>query len=80
MIVVQVRDRAWFSEPVRRDNPRALARRLSTIQAYKPCSISPLTLISNVALHFTDCLALKIGYLLIMVQDSVSLVLYIGNL
>ena len=32
--------------PVRRDNPRALARRLSTIQAHKPCSISHLS--SNV--------------------------------
>ena len=26
--------------PVRRDNPRALARGLSTVQAHKPCSIS----------------------------------------
>ena len=26
--------------PVPRDNPRALARGLSTIQAHKPCSIS----------------------------------------
>ena len=26
--------------PVRRDNPRALARRLSTVQTHKPCSIS----------------------------------------
>ena len=26
--------------PVRRDNPQALARGLSTIQAHKPCSIS----------------------------------------
>ena len=28
--------------PVRRDNPRALARGLSTVQAHKPCSISYL--------------------------------------
>ena len=26
--------------PVRKDNPRALARGLSTVQAHKPCSIS----------------------------------------
>ena len=26
--------------PVRRDNPRALARGLSTVHAHKPCSIS----------------------------------------
>ena len=26
--------------PVRRDNPRALARGLLTVQVYKPCSIS----------------------------------------
>ena len=25
--------------PVRRDNPRALARGLSTVQAHKPCSM-----------------------------------------
>ena len=25
--------------PVRRDNPRALARGLSTVQAHKPCSV-----------------------------------------
>ena len=35
--------------PVRRDNPRALARGLSTVQAHKPCSIS-CTLISSVDL------------------------------
>ena len=28
--------------PVRRDNPRALARGLSTVQVHKPCSISHL--------------------------------------
>ena len=41
--------------PVRRDNPRALARGLSTVQAHKPCSISlvPLshTMISGVDLE-----------------------------
>ena len=30
--------------PVRRDNPRALARGLSTVQAHKPCSISSVDL------------------------------------
>ena len=38
--------------PVRRDNPRALARGLSTVQAHKPCSISLVhcTTISSVDL------------------------------
>ena len=35
--------------PVRRDNPRALARGLSTVQAHKPCFISR-TMISSVDL------------------------------
>ena len=35
--------------PVRRNNPRALARGLSTVQAHKPCSISR-TMISSVDL------------------------------
>ena len=46
--VFLVRDRAWFvrlygkiiPELGRGDNPRALARGLSTVQAHKPCSIS----------------------------------------
>ena len=33
--------------PVRRDNPRALARGLSTVQAHKPCYVS-CTIISSV--------------------------------
>ena len=36
--------------PVRRDNPRALARGLSTVQAHKPCSISLCTTITSVDL------------------------------
>ena len=35
--------------PVRRDNPRALARGLSTVQALKPCSMT-CTMISSVDL------------------------------
>ena len=36
--------------PVRRDNPRALARGLSTVHANKPCSISLSTMIFSVDL------------------------------
>ena len=32
--------------PVRRDNPRALARGLSTVQAHKPCYVSCTTISS----------------------------------
>ena len=35
--------------PVRRDNPRALARGLSTVQVHKPCSLTT-TMISSVDL------------------------------
>ena len=49
--------------PVRRDNPRALARGLSTVLAHKPCSIS---LVPH--LHSTEYLLLKIGYLWNVVQ------------
>ena len=34
--------------PVRRDNPRALASGLSIVQADNPCSISLVTIISNI--------------------------------
>ena len=36
--------------PVRRDNPRALARGLSTVQAHKPCSISLVPQLTSVDL------------------------------
>ena len=54
--------------PVRRDNPRALARGLSTVQAHEPYSISLLPLYPVLTLHITDYLELKIGYLWIVVQ------------
>ena len=38
--------------PVRRDNPRALARGLSTGQAHKPCSISLVTITSVDLAHY----------------------------
>ena len=38
--------------PVRRDNSRALARGLSTVQAHKPCSISLVPLTSVDLVHY----------------------------
>ena len=38
--------------PVRRDNPRALARGLSTVQAHKPCSITCTTITSVDLAHY----------------------------
>ena len=38
--------------PVRRDNPRALARGLSTVQAHKPCSISRTKITSVDLAHY----------------------------
>ena len=46
--------------PVRRDNPRALARGLSIVQT----------------LHITEYLAIKIGYLWIVVQEDLT---YLSN-
>ena len=40
--------------PVRRNNPRALARGLSTVQAHKPCSISLVQRYSVYTLHITE--------------------------
>ena len=54
--------------PVRRDNTRALARGLSTVQAQKPCSISLVPWYPVWTLHVTEYLVLKIGYLWIVVQ------------
>ena len=56
--------------PVRRDNPRALARVLSTVQAHKPFSISlvPQVQVPVQTLHITEYLVLKNGYLWIVVQ------------
>ena len=54
--------------PVRRDNPRALARGLSTVQVHKPCSISLVPRYPVYTLHITEYLLLKIGYLGIVVQ------------
>ena len=49
--------------PVRRDNPRALAGGLSTVQAHKPCSISLVPQYPVQTLHSAEYLLLKIGYL-----------------
>ena len=38
--------------PVRRDNPRALAMGLSTVQAHKPCSISLVPQLPSVDLAY----------------------------
>ena len=54
--------------PVRRDNLRALARGLSTVQAHKPCSISLVPQYPVWTLHSTEYLLLKIGYLWNVVQ------------
>ena len=54
--------------PVRRDNPRALARGLSNVQAQKPCSISLEPCYPVKTLHITEYLMLKIGYLWVVVQ------------
>ena len=54
--------------PVRRDNPRALARGSSTVQAHKPCSISLVPRYPVWTLHTTEYLVLKIRYLWIVVQ------------
>ena len=45
--------------PVRRDNPRALASELSTVQVDEPCPISPVALYP-VTLHVKGYLVLKI--------------------
>ena len=49
--------------PVRRDNPRALVRGLSTVQAHLTC-----TTITSVDLAHYGVSMLKVGYLWIMVQ------------
>ena len=54
--------------PVRRDNPRALAKGLSTVQAHNPCCISLVPSYPVDTLHITEYLVLKIGYLWIVVQ------------
>ena len=50
-----------------RDNPRALARGLSTIQVHNP------------TLHITEYLVLKIGYLWVVVQYNISALQRQGN-
>ena len=52
--------------PVRRDNPRALALGLSTVQAHKPCSITCTTITSIDLAHYgvsraKDCVSVKCG-------------------
>ena len=52
--------------PVRRDNPLALARGLSTVQAHKPCSISRTTITSVDLAHYgvscaKDCVSVGCG-------------------
>ena len=54
--------------PVRRDNLRALARGLLTVQAHKPCSISLVPQEPMSTLHIMEYLVLKIGYLWVVVQ------------
>ena len=54
--------------PVRGDNPRAVARGLSTIQAHKPCSISLVASYQVYILHNTEYIVLKIGYPWLVVQ------------
>ena len=47
--------------PVRKDNARALARGLLTVQAHKPCSISLVPRYPVYTLHVTEYLVLKRG-------------------
>ena len=55
--------------PVRRDNPRALARELSTAQAHKTCLYLTCIVIPSLDLaHYKVYLVLKIEYLWIVVQ------------
>ena len=53
--------------PVRRDNPRALARGLSTVQAQKPCSVLLVPRPCVDLAQYGVSLA-KIGYLWNVVQ------------
>ena len=50
------------SAPVRRDNPRILAMRLSTVQAHKPCSTS--------LVHYRGNLLVAFGLLGILVKNK----------
>ena len=63
--------------PVRRDNPRALAlaRGLSTVQAHKSMFFLTCTMISS-GDFVTGYLVLKIGYLGIVVQLSILIILF----
>ena len=70
-ILIRYARKSMACAPVRRDNPRAIARGLSLRTGAQTMLCLTCTMISSVDLHITEYLVLEVGYLWIVFQMAI---------